>query len=241
MKAVILAGGLGLRLRPFTEVIPKALLPLGEKSLMEIQILALAQHGFKEIYIATNYKADYIEAFLGNGEKYGVKLTFSKEKKPLGTCGPLSLLKKKLDEPFLMMNGDILTKLDLSAFFEFSKKQDSLITVSTKVISTPFRFGSVKVNSDHQITKIEEKPEFNIEILAGIYCMKPGIFEFIPDDQYFGMDHLLQLLLKRKQKISGYLIQDYWIDMGQIEDYSKAREMYGKHFDEPENDFKKGK
>jgi NDP-sugar pyrophosphorylase family protein len=100
MKAVILAGGLGTRLRPFTEVIPKALLPLGEKSLMEIQIHSLRAHGFDEIFVATNYMSDYVEAFIGDGSKYGVKVRFSKESKPLGTCGPLTLLREDLLEPF---------------------------------------------------------------------------------------------------------------------------------------------
>src|SRR5437762_5259129 len=101
MKAVILAGGLGTRLRPFTEVIPKPLLPLGEKSLMEVQIHALRDRGFTEIYIATNYKSDYVEAFLGDGARHGVRLHFSREETPLGTCGPLTLLKAALTEPFL--------------------------------------------------------------------------------------------------------------------------------------------
>jgi len=112
MKVVILAGGLGTRLKPFTEIIPKPLLPMGEKSLMELQIYSLKESGFNNIYVATNYKSDYVEAFLGKGKKYGVKLHFSKEKKPLGTCGPLSLLTKELTEPFILLNGDILTKLN---------------------------------------------------------------------------------------------------------------------------------
>ena len=101
MKAVILAGGLGTRLKPFTEAIPKPLLPIGEKSVLEIQIQNLAKYGFNEIYIATNYKADYVESFIGDGERMGVKIIFSKEKKPLGTCGPLTLLKGELNEPFI--------------------------------------------------------------------------------------------------------------------------------------------
>ena len=111
MKAVILAGGLGTRLRPFTEVIPKPLLPVGESSVLEIQILSLKQAGFSEIYIATNYKADYVKAFLGDGSKYDLKLYFSQEREPLGTCGPLALLREELDSLFILMNGDILTNL----------------------------------------------------------------------------------------------------------------------------------
>src|SRR5229473_8310450 len=125
MKAIILAGGLGTRLKPFTEVIPKPLLPVGESSVLEIQILSLARSGFTDIYIATNYKADYIEAFLGNGAKYGIRLTYSREHKPLGTCGPLGLLKDELTEPFLLMNGDILTTLDFREVMDFGVRSDA--------------------------------------------------------------------------------------------------------------------
>src|SRR5690242_7565158 len=172
MKAVILAGGLGTRLRPFTEVIPKPLLPLGEKSLMEIQIMTLKNHGFDEIYVATNHMADFVEAFLGNGSKYGVKLTFSRETKPLGTCGPLSLLRTALSEPFLVINGDILTKLDFQEFYKFATNGESLLTVATKIITHPFRFCNVGVDASNRIGKIEEKPDLHSEISAGIYGMK---------------------------------------------------------------------
>src|SRR5512134_2877623 len=112
MKAVILAGGLGERLRPFTQAIPKPLLPIGEQSLLEIQICKLAESGFREIYIATNYKSEYIENFIGNGSQFGVAIHYSRERKRLGTCGPLSLLRRELDSPFVVMNGDILTTMD---------------------------------------------------------------------------------------------------------------------------------
>lgn len=232
MKAVILAGGLGSRLRPFTEVIPKPLLPLGEKSLMEVQLQALKERGFTEIFVATNYKADYVQSFLGDGSRYGVNLRFSNEQKPLGTCGPLTLLKNALTEPFLMMNGDILTKLNFRAFYDFSVAQDSLLTVGTKIISTPFRFGNVKVDASNHIIEIEEKPDLKFEILSGIYCMKPDIFEFIPDDTYFGMDTLLKTMLVQHSPVSRYLIHEYWLDIGQVDDYSQARDAYRDNFEQ---------
>ena len=120
MKVVILAGGLGTRLKPFTEVIPKPLLPIGEKSVLEIQIERLKKFGFDEIFLATNYKSQYIEGFFGDGSRYGVKLSISKEDKPLGTAGPLLLLKEQLTEPFIVMNGDILSLIDFSKLYEFA-------------------------------------------------------------------------------------------------------------------------
>src|SRR5476649_1742404 len=137
MKAVILAGGLGTRLRPFTEIIPKPLLPVGEKSVLEIQIERLKKHGFTEIYLATNYKADYIRNFFGDGSQFGVKIEVSKEEEPLGTAGPLTLLKDKLTEPFLVMNGDILTLADFTAMVATSKRQGTELTIGIKKHITP--------------------------------------------------------------------------------------------------------
>ena len=181
MKAVILAGGLGMRLRPFTEVIPKPLLPIGEKAIMQIQIEHLKSHGFNEIFIATNYKADYIENFFGDGSKYGVKLFFSKEKIPLGSAGPLKLLKDLLNEPFIVMNGDILTSIDFSEFFQFGNKHDALLTLAIKKEITPYRFGNISFEGD-KVTNIVEKPDIITYILAGIYFMRPEILNMIPDN-----------------------------------------------------------
>ena len=123
MKAVILAGGLGSRLKPFTEVIPKPLLPVGKKAVLEVQIERLKSYGFDEVYLATNYKSEYIENFFGNGNKYGIQLFISKEEKPLGTAGPLKLLSDEFDEPFLVMNGDILTLMNFKKFYEYAVKE----------------------------------------------------------------------------------------------------------------------
>lgn len=230
MKAVILAGGLGTRLRPFTEVIPKPLLPLGEQSLMDVQIQALRDCGFHEIFVATNYRADYVQAYFGDGTKHGVKLHFSREDRPLGTCGPITLIRDELTEPFLLMNGDILTKLDFRAFYEFAVGTGSQLTVATKIIATPFRFGNVTVDEHDQIVAIEEKPDLKLEVLAGIYVLRPEIFELIPVNTYFGMDDLLKKMLAQDVRVSRYLIREYWLDIGQVEDYGKAREAYLRNF-----------
>ncbi|HNQ87825.1 MAG TPA: sugar phosphate nucleotidyltransferase [Verrucomicrobiota bacterium] len=236
MKAVILAGGLGTRLRPFTEIIPKPLLPLGERSLMEVQILMLQQHGFEDIIVATNYRSELVEAFLGDGSRLGVKLTFSREERPLGTCGPLSLLRDQLTEPFLLINGDILTKLDFRLMLQFAVQQDCTLTVGTKVVTMPFRFGNVLVNEHNHIIGVEEKPDLQFEILAGVYCLKPDVFEYIPKNEYFGIDQLIKTMLARSACISRYLIHEYWLDIGQVDDYDTARRQYSSHFLQPASD-----
>ena len=229
MKAVILAGGLGTRLRPFTQAIPKPLLPVGEKSVMEIQIERLKDYGFDEIYLATNYKSQYIENYFGDGSRYGVKLEISKERKRLGTAGPILLLKDVLTEPFLVMNGDILTLVDFEKMYDFAIKQDSLLTVSVKKEITPFAFGNIDFEGDF-VTNIQEKPDIEMFILAGIYIMKPDIFKYFPEDEYFGMDTLMLDMLDKKEPISKHLITEYWLDIGRVADYEKAQEIYEERF-----------
>jgi NDP-sugar pyrophosphorylase family protein len=229
MKAVILAGGLGSRLKPFTQIIPKPLLPIGEKSVLEIQIEHLKKHGFTDIFLATNYKSEYIENFFGDGSRFGVNLKISKEDKPLGTAGPITLLKNELTEPFLMMNGDILTLLDYKKFYDFAVNTGADLTISVKEYITPFQFGNIEFEGDY-VTNIKEKPQIRMNVLAGIYIFKPEIFRLIPDDTFFGMDLLIDKMLNEKIPVAKYQIYEYWLDIGQVDDYEKAQEIYKTHF-----------
>ncbi len=231
MKAVILAGGLGERLRPLTQAIPKPLLPIGEQSLLEIQIINLSKHGIREVLIATNYKSHYIENFIGDGSDLGASIYYSQEKKPLGTCGPLSLLRRQLDAPFVMMNGDILTNLDFGRFCETASADPAELTVVTKAIHTPFNFGSV-ASEGPRIIGLEEKPELLSEIVAGIYFIRPELLRHVPDDTYFGIDKLIQQMLAEGEPVGRYLMNEYWLDIGAIDDYSEAETAYREHFQE---------
>lgn len=229
MKAVILAGGLGSRLKPFTEIIPKPLLPIGEKSILEIQIDRLRASGFDEIILATNYKSDYIENYLGDGSRYGVKISISKETLPLGTAGPLTLLKGKFEKPFVVINGDILTSIDFNRFYDFAKNKNELLTLAIKKEILPFAFGNISFNDDY-VTNVEEKPDIVTYILAGIYVMKPEIIDIIPENTYYGIDNLIKDMLKAKMKIVKYEMEEYWLDIGRLNDYEEAQNIYQKHF-----------
>jgi NDP-sugar pyrophosphorylase family protein len=143
----------------------------------------------------------------------------------LGTCGPLSLLRDRLREPFLMMNGDILTSLNFADLMTFASGVEADLTVVTTEFTTPFRFGRV-LSEGHFITAIEEKPDFKTEILAGIYGMKPAILDLIPDATYFGIDDLIKCMLTTKRPIAKFLLKDYWADIGQLPDYELAKETY---------------
>jgi NDP-sugar pyrophosphorylase family protein len=229
MKAVILAGGLGTRLKPFTEVIPKPLLPIGEKAVLEIQIEHLKKHGFEEIFLATNYKSNYIENFFGDGSRYGVKLTISREELPLGTVGPLSLLKSELTEPFVVMNGDVLSNINFTNFYKFASEKETLLSISIKKIIMPYAFGNIFFKDDF-VTGIEEKPDIVTYALAGIYIMKPGIFSLIPENEYFGMDTLIKNMLSAKLAIAKYELKEYWLDIGRIDDYEIAQKDFQENF-----------
>jgi NDP-sugar pyrophosphorylase family protein len=229
MKAVILAGGLGMRLRPFTEVIPKPLLPIGEKAVLEIQIEHLKAHGFDEIYLATNYKSNYIENFFGDGSRYGVKLTISREEDQLGTVGPLTLLKSELSEPFVVMNGDVLSNINFTDYYNFAIYQKTLLSISIKKMIMPYKFGNIFFKDDF-VTGIEEKPDIITYALAGIYIMKPEIFKFIPEKEYYGMDSLIKKMLSEQIPISKYELKEYWLDIGSIDDFGAAQKEFHENF-----------
>jgi len=230
MKAIILSGGLGTRLKPFTEVIPKPLLPIGEKAVLEIQVEHLRDNGFREIYLATNYKSAYIENFFGDGSQYGVKLQISKEEKPLGTVGPVKLLETQIsDEPFLVMNGDILTLLNYRNMYDFALSKDSLLTIGTKEIITPFQFGNIYFDGDF-VTGIEEKPDIRTTILAGVYIFKPELLRSVPVNERYNMDTLILDMIAQGMKITHYPIKEYWLDIGRPDDYEKAQQVYKEKF-----------
>jgi len=224
--AVILSGGLGMRLRPFTSIIPKPLLPIGEKAVLEIQIERLVEHGFTTIILATNYMADYIENFLGHGERYGAAIHVSRETKPLGTAGPLKLVEDRLTEPFLVMNGDILCLTDFGAMYDFAVSRGALLTVGLKERILPFAYGNVFFSGD-RVTGIQEKPDFRTFAMAGIYIMDPRALAQIPDDEYFGMDLLIESMLATNLEVLKYEIAEYWLDIGNVDDYEKAQAEYG--------------
>lgn len=229
VKAVILAGGFGRRLRPVTKNIPKPLLPLEGSSPLETGILSLKKHGIREIHLATYYRADDIIAHFGDGSDYGVRLHYSRENTPLGTCGPLSLLRDQLTDPFLVMNGDILTTLDFNALCRFAVPREEELTVVTKEVSVAFRYGKV-TSVDGRIADIQEKPELKCEVIVGVYVMKPSLFDLIPNRTYYCIDDLIKEMLEQGRPVAQYPSQAFWLDVGHVDDYRVAQESYSKHF-----------
>ena len=226
MKAVILAGGLGKRLAPLTDTIPKPLLPIGEKSILEIIIRRLKLGGCDEVIIATNYKSTLFEKYAGHLTALGVKISFSKEDVPLGTAGPLKLLRHNLNEPFIIANGDIITTLDFKKVYDHHLKRGRRLTVCTKEVETPLHYGVIELNKESDILSVREKPSIKSEINAGIYILNPEVIDEMPDG-FYHMTDLIKDMLK-KEKINGYKINDYWLDVGQLSTYNQANEEIDK-------------
>jgi NDP-sugar pyrophosphorylase family protein len=160
-----------------------------------------------------------------------LNIIVNKESKPLGTCGPLSLLKDRLKGRFLVMNGDILTNIDFNKLFDHARNLNTDFVVVTKELIMPFAFGKI-ISENHFITGVEEKPNIKNEIIAGLYVMNKGVFKYIPQNKYFGMDNLIKVMLKHNISIGKYLMKELWLDIGQLPDYEKAQQIYEKHFKE---------
>jgi NDP-sugar pyrophosphorylase family protein len=229
MKAMILAGGLGTRLRPFTFSIPKPLLPVGEKPILQIIIEQMNAAGIKDIILATGYQAELIRAFCGDGSKYGVRVSYVHEEKPMGTAGPLSLARQYFDrdEVFLLMNGDIITKLNFAEFFRAGTKNQCDLTVGyTKhVYRSPY--GVLSIIND-SVEAVTEKPCYEHSVNAGIYCVRSSALEFVPDEAFFTMPELMQALMAAGRKVGAYYIQDCWIGIESVEHFEEAIKELGK-------------
>lgn len=218
---IIMAGGLGTRLRPLTDTLPKPMLKVGRKPILQIILERFRQQGFKNIFLCVNYKSHIIEGYFGDGSKYGLNITYIKEKKRMGTAGALSLV-PNLAEDFIVMNGDILTDIDFSQMLNFHKQHDSDATMGVREYSMQIPYGVVTTNNS-RIVSIEEKPQLSFNVSAGIYILSPKILSLIPNDEFFDMPALFETsLAKKSYNTFSYSIEDYWIDIGRKEEYDRA-------------------
>ncbi len=220
-RAVILAGGRGTRLRPYTVVLPKPLMPIGECPILEIIVKQLAHYGFNHITLAVNHQAEIIQAFFQNGEKWGIKIDYSLEHKPLGTMAPLRLI-RDLPDDFLVMNGDILTDLDFSEFFASHVASRSLFTISSKVRKQNIDYGVLDTNGKGKLVGFREKPSFDYEVSMGVYMVGLDAVQSIPADAPYGFDTLMLDLLARGKSVNVRKFDGYWLDIGRPDDYMQA-------------------
>ena len=197
-RAIILAGGKGTRLKPYTVSLPKPLVPIGEMPILEIIILQLARSGFDHITLTVNHLADIIRAFCGDGSKWGIKIDYSLEDKPLSTMGPLKLI-SDLPDNFLIMNGDVLTDLDFGQFYDEHVNAGSIFTVSAYTRYQKVDYGVLNIGEDGKLTDFIEKPTNQYQVSMGVYMASKKVLEYIPENQFYGFDHLMLDLIKFHQ------------------------------------------
>lgn len=226
MRAIIMAGGKGTRLRPYTTLIPKPLVPLGGKySILEVVIMQLARSGFTHVTLAVNHLSHLIMAYFGDGSRLGVKIDYSLEEGELSTIGPLTLV-DDLPENFLVMNGDILCDLDYRKFFETHVQKGSKVSVSAYRREVKIDFGVLKYDETNCLTAFQEKPSFDFDVSMGVYCINRSVIANLPRGKKYGFDHLMLDGLANRQKISIEPYSGYWLDIGRPDDYQYADENF---------------
>lgn len=219
---LIMAGGLGTRLRPLTDTCPKPMLKLGSKPILQIILESFIEEGFRDFYFSVNYKAEVIKEYFGAGEGFGVNITYLEENKRLGTAGALSLLPDTIKEPVIVMNGDLLTKVDFHQLLEFHYNRHGQATMCVREYSYRLPYGVVKFDG-WNITGLREKPGYTEFVNAGIYVVSPDMIKLVPPDKYYDMTDLFNDMIERKEKALIFPIREYWMDIGRLEDFEKAQ------------------
>ena len=221
LRAIVMAGGFGMRLRPLTEQIPKPMLPVGDRPLLELIVDQLRSAGIRQVNLATHYKSDVIANHFGNGQGFGVDIRYVKEDQPLGTAGALSLLEDS-HEPLLVMNGDILTRVDFRAMLNFHKEHDAELTVAVRQYDFRVPYGVIEAEGAN-VRGIIEKPVVSQFINAGIYLLSPAVRRLIPNGKPYDIPDLIQRLLKQGQPVVCFPIREYWLDIGKADHYDQAQ------------------
>lgn len=229
MKAVILAGGKGTRLRPYTHVLPKPLMPLGEDDpmpILEVVLRQLVRFGFRDVTIITGYLTELIETFCGDGRKFGARIGYRREEVPLGTAGGLTLVKRP-EEPVLVINGDILTTLDYGAMYDFHRTRGASATIASYPREVKIDFGVLQFGDDpHVLTGYQEKPEYSFQVSMGVYILEPHAWDFLTPGQAITMPELLEAMRQTGRAVHCYKQNCYWLDIGRHDDYATANEIF---------------
>ncbi len=221
MKAVILAGGKGSRLAPYTKVIPKPLMPIGDMPILEVLLHQIKRAGVDEAILSVGHMASLLRAFFQEGQHLGMHIRYSYENTPLGTAGPLAMV-DGLDETFLVMNGDVLTTLDFSELVRFHQESKAIVTIAMYNREVKIDLGVLQLNGENEIVGYLEKPSYNYQVSMGVYVFEPAVLSYIPQGQYFDFPNLILRLLESGQRVVGYPFGGYWQDLGRPDDYEQA-------------------
>lgn len=218
---ILMAGGLGTRLHPLTNDCPKPLLKVGNKPILETIIQSFLEYGFRRFYLAVNYKAEMIEEYFGDGTKWGAEIRYLKENEKLGTAGALSLLPHRPSKSILVMNGDLLTKVNFQHLLDFHLEHKAQATMCVREYKFQVPYGVVQLNK-HQLTGIVEKPIQQFFVSAGVYILEPDVLDFIPANTYFDMPNLFEKLIENKKETAVFPVREYWLDIGHMRDFERA-------------------
>jgi NDP-sugar pyrophosphorylase family protein len=226
MRAVILAGGKGRRLLPYTAVFPKPLVPVGDRPVLAIVVEQLRQAGFTRLTLAVGHLAGLIQAYFGDGSRFGIRIDYSIESTPLGTAGPLSLL-DDLEDDFLVMNGDLLTDLDVAAFVAAHRRAGAIGTIAVYRKVVNLTLGVLSLDADSQVVDYVEKPSIDYMVSTGIYCFKRAVLEHLTAGVPCDLPDLIRRLIAGGQRVHGYPFEGNWLDIGRPEDYEAALGLFG--------------
>jgi len=226
---VLMAGGLGSRLGSLTDSCPKPLLKIGNKPILENILEKFIDEGFHHFYISVNYKSEMIEKYFGNGENWGIEISYIRENKRLGTAGALSLLPGSFTKPLIVMNGDLLTKVNFKNLLDFHKEHKVKATMCVRDYHFQVPYGVVKTYK-HKLIQIQEKPVHQFFVSAGIYVLEPDILRIVPRNKYFEMPNLFQKLIEQKKKVTAFPLREYWLDIGKMDDFVKAEDEFTRVF-----------
>ena len=227
---VLMAGGLGTRLKQLTAETPKPLLKVGDKPILETILDSFIEHGFSRFFISVNYKSEMIEEYFGDGSRWGVQIDYLREDKKLGTAGALSLLPDKPPAPIVVMNGDLLTKVNFQQLLNFHTEHVSSATMCVREYDFQVPYGVVKLDQ-HRILSIVEKPIQRFFVNAGIYVLEPEVLEMIPYDTYLDMPPLFDKLVSLEKETAVFPIREYWLDIGRMDDFERAQLEFTKVFE----------
>jgi NDP-mannose synthase len=227
MRTVILAGGKGTRLAPYTTIFPKPLVPIGDRPILEIIIRQLVRQGFNDVLLSVGHLGELIEAYFQNGHRNisGLKLDYYRESQPLGTAGSLAMI-PGLDETFLAMNGDVLTTLNYRALVDFHRRSEAALTIAMHGREVRIDLGVLETGECGQLISYREKPQFNFNVSMGVYVYEPRVLRQIPKGKYLDFPDLVMRLLGSGDKVVGYHSEDYWLDIGRREDYELAQQDF---------------
>lgn len=232
MKAVVLAGGKGTRLAPYTKILPKPLMPIGDMPILEVLLRQMKQAGIDEVVLTVGHMAGLLRAFFNDGSQFGLRIVYSYEDHPLGTAGPLALV-AGLDETFLVMNGDILTTLALKDLITFHRENSAVATIAMHSRKVCIDLGVIQCDGSNTVVRYIEKPTNEYMVSMGIYVFEPRVLTFIPRGEYLDFPDLVHKLLAAQEKVVGYQFDGYWQDLGRLDDYEQAN----LDFDKMRSDF----